>query len=129
NHCRAGPRGLKPPSHRPCPRPKGEGARAVLKRHLSCRSGAFTGHQHQLRHLRPAVVPDRMLAAQAPGNMQDRWRYIKNPAIVPATIPARNECRAEERKADLAAVVMAREHQVNPVSPCPLNVVRRVAKA
>ena len=87
------------------------------------------GSQNQLRHLRPAVVAHRVLAAQSAADVQHRRRLVERAAIVAPAVAARHQHRAEQRQADLSAVDVPGQHQVDAVPPRPGDVVRRVAQA
>src|SRR5438067_414177 len=69
--------------------------------------------EDDLRHLRPAVVADGLNAAQAAADVQHGRRFVEDAVIVAAAVAAGYEHRADYRQPDLAAVVVARQHQVH----------------
>ena len=69
------------------------------------------------------------MTAEAAADVQDCRRLVKSSAVVTAAVAARNEYRANHREPNLAAVVVAGEHQIDAVLSRPADIVRRVAEA
>src|SRR6516165_3448701 len=85
--------------------------------------------QYEPRHFRPAVVAQWFAAGQSPIHVKQRGNFVKQPAIVLATIGTGYKQRTEHGQADLSAVTMPAKHELHAVSPGPANVVGRVAQA
>src|SRR4051812_4986995 len=91
--------------------------------------GTLRRLQDKSRHLRAAVEAQRLLAGKAPADVQQGRRFVEGAAVVAAAVEARYEQRAEQGEANLPAVVVPGQHQVDAVLPSPADVVRRVAQA
>src|SRR6185437_603897 len=102
-------------SHRPhkAPLPLGE------------RGGRVAAPQPQQGDLRPAAVAHRDLAADAPADVQEGRALLEGAAVVAPAIPARHQQRTKDREANLAAVDVPRQHQVDVVPAGPGDVVGR----
>ena len=72
---------------------------------------------------------DRMLSRQAAADVHQRRLLEKSPAIIAPAVAARHEKRADQRQANLPAVDVAGEHEVDLVGACPGDVVGRVTEA
>src|SRR5207244_3850374 len=89
-----------------------------------CMSDGLRGPpQYESRYLRPAQITQRMLPGHAAADVQHRRRFVKGPAIIAAAIAAGHEDRADQGEANLAAVNVAGEHQVDVMAPRPGNVI------
>ena len=88
----------------------------------------FPAAQDQLRHFGSAIVAEGMLAAQAPADVQHGGRLVEETAIVATAVTAGYQDRSNQRKTDLASVIVAGKHEVDAVSPGPGHIVRRVTQ-
>src|SRR5258707_2337880 len=71
----------------------------------------------------------RLLGSQAAADVHYGGLFRERSAIIAPTITAWHNDGADHRHANLAAVNMAAEHQVDPLPARPGHVVRRVAQA
>src|SRR5262249_1556977 len=76
-----------------------------------------------------AGVADGFVAAETAADVQDRGRLVEGAAVVTPAVAARHERRTDKRKTNLAAVVVASEHEMNAVLLRPADVVGCVAQA
>jgi hypothetical protein len=84
--------------------------------------------QHNPRNLWPAAVADGLLAAEAAADVQYGGRLVKGPGVEGPAELAGHEHRTKDRQANLTAVVVSRQHQVNAVFPGPAQIVRRMTQ-
>ena len=69
-----------------------------------------------------------MLARQAAADVHDRWIGEEGAAVVLSAVAARDKKRTDQGEANLAAMDMAGQHQVDMVAARPADIVRRMAK-
>src|SRR5579884_3964443 len=77
---------------------------------------AFPNHltsQGQERNLGAAQVAQGIIAGQAAADVQQRWGFVEDAAIITATITAGDQHGPKQWEAYLAAVDMAGQHQVD----------------
>jgi len=67
-------------------------------------------------------------ARQAATDVQERRRLPKEPAGIAGAIPARRDERSNQRKANLSAVIVPGEHQVEAVAARPAELIGRVGE-
>ena len=84
--------------------------------------------ENQSGHFGPAVVAHGVLAGQTAADVQDRRWFMEGPAIIAPAIRAWHQYRANQRKADLAAVIVAGQHQIDLLLPGPGDVIGGVAQ-
>src|SRR5262245_23043462 len=87
------------------------------------------GPQYDAGHFGLAVEADGMLPGQAATDVHERGRLEEGAAVVAAAVAAGHEQRADQRQANLAAVYVTGEHQVDVMVARPADVVWRVAEA
>ena len=79
-------------------------------------------------NLRRATVTIGMLAGHALVHVQERRSRAEKPPVEPARVDAGHEDGAKCGQPDLAAMVVAREHQVHAPVAGPVELVGRVAQ-
>ena len=84
--------------------------------------------EHEAANLRWAAVTIGVLAGHALAHVQERRSRAEEPPVEPARVDAGHEDGAKCGQPDLAAMVVAREHQVDAPVAGPVELVGRVAQ-
>src|SRR5438876_10477807 len=74
------------------------------------------------------MIAQRILAAQTAIDVKQRRTLVEGAAVIPAAILARHQQRPKDRKAHLAAMNMAGQHEVDALLPGPNDMVWRMAQ-